>query len=277
MRKALRFGLPALLAAAAVVAGLQWAAARRGWAGAEARAAALEKQKREADLRAAQAAGEAATLRAQLLAKGITPHPAPPAGKPAAETASRLEALRELGRAQTQLQAAEAAVKELQSRVRDLEQSLEKAQLETKGLAAAEAELRETLDRSQRLARAIDAELKTKTERILQAETAERVARQEAAAAKAQAARIAPVLRELEEINRRRENYISSVQRRYRELSDQLRAIAVRVETQRDSPGAAAPDVSQIQLTVQSAEDDLRQIQTLNAQAQRAAGRIESK
>jgi chromosome segregation ATPase len=277
MNNALRWGLPALLAAAAVVAGLQWAAASRQKAALETRAAALEKEKRDAELRAAQALSAAEALRAQLLEKGIEPLPEERLKRPDAGAAARAEAVRELARAQTQLQAAEASIRDLQARVRGLEDALEKAQQESARLSAAEAELRETVDRAHRLVRATEAELKSKTERLLQAETAARVAQQDAAAAKARAAQVTPVLRELEEINRRRENYLTSLQRRYRDLTDQLRSLAVRMETQRDSPAAAAPDVSRIQSTVQSAEDDLRQIQTLNAQAQRAAARLEAK
>ncbi|MGC4048579.1 MAG: hypothetical protein QM757_03495 [Paludibaculum sp.] len=62
---------------------------------------------------------------------------------------------------------------------------------------------------------------------------------------------------------------MNSLQRRYRELTDQLRALAVRLEhSERDSPVTAAPDISRIQTTVQSAEDDLRQLLSLNTQAQ---------
>jgi chromosome segregation ATPase len=267
----------ALAAAAALIAGLQWAAARKEAAAALARAASLEKENRDAAARAAQLQTEVEALRAQLLEKGIEPVKPQPVRRTEPDVSGRVETVRELTRVQGQLQAAEASVKELSNRVRDLEEALDKSQRETKRLAAGESELRDTLDSTRRLLQATETELKTKTERALQLETAVRLAQQEAAASKSRASQVAPVLREMEEINRRRENYIVSLQRRYRDLSDHLRSIAVRMDTQRDSPGAAAPDVSRIMSTVQSAEDDLRQLGTLNAQAQRVAGKLEQK
>jgi chromosome segregation ATPase len=85
------------------------------------------------------------------------------------------------------------------------------------------------------------------------------------------------MLRELEEINRRRETYFTSILRRYKEVTEQYRALATRLESARDNVAPPGPELSRIQAAVASAEEDLRQLATLNAQAariqQKLAGR----
>ena len=96
-------------------------------------------------------------------------------------------------------------------------------------------------------------------------------------AASQKSTQAASLANELLDINRRRENVITSLQRRYREMTDVLRALTVRLDTQRDSVATVAPDISRMQSTAQSAEDDLRQLASLNTQAQRIAQKLGQK
>ncbi|MCS7042510.1 MAG: hypothetical protein NZR01_06935 [Bryobacteraceae bacterium] len=206
-------------------------------------------------------------LRRQLAEKGITPK-LPPAVEKGAEEARRLAAIRELAGAQTRLAEAQAALLEMKNRLAELEASLERANAENRRLAAAEAALQEDLDNTRRIIQAMEAELRAKNDRLAQMETALRKAREELAALGQRLAASSQIVNELAEINRRRENTVTSLQRRYRDITDQLRALAVRLDTQRDNPAAAAGDLSRIQTAVLAAEDDLKQLNVLNSQSQ---------
>ncbi len=217
--------------------------------------------------------GDLNTLRAQLAEKGIEPAVAPRAAH-LENDAKRLEALRELTQAQTKLSAATTSMGELRNHIADLESSVERLTAENKRLQAAETNVKEDLENTQNVARALEAEVKAKNERIAQMEPTLRRVREELAATQQKAAQAQPVAAELVDVNRRRENIVTSLQRRYRDVTDQLRALTVRLDTQRDNPAAAVGDISRLQTAVQSAEDELRQLGSLNTQAQRLAARL---
>jgi len=206
-------------------------------------------------------------LRGQVAEKGIAPA-LPPAVKPGVDEARRLAAVRELAGAQNRLAELQTALAEARNRVAELEASLERAAAENKRLAAAEAALNEDLENTRRVVQAMETELKAKNERLAQLESALRKTREELAALNRRVSSLGQVVQDLGEINRRRENTVVSLQRRYRDITDQLRALAVRLDTQRDNPAAAAGDLSRIQTAVLAAEEDLRQLNVLNAQSQ---------
>jgi predicted nucleic acid-binding Zn-ribbon protein len=161
--------------------------------------------------------------------------------------------------------------------VQELEESAGRLAGENKRIAASEAAAREDLDQARRVIEATEAELKAKSERLVQLEAAARRAREDLDAATKRSAVSSADLNELTDLNRRRETLVQTLQRRYRDLTNELRNIAVRIDTQRDNPAAAAPDISRIQTGVQSSEDDLRQLSALNTQAQRVAQRLGQK
>lgn len=206
-------------------------------------------------------------LRKQLVERGIAaPHP--PAPSRAAEDARRLAAIRELAAAQSRLSEVQAALVETRNRVAELEASLERATAENKRLTAAEAALQEDLDHTRRIIQAMENEIKAKNDRLTQLETALRKTREELQSLGRRSGAIDSMISEFADLNRRRENTINSLQRRYRDITDQLRALAVRLDTQRDNPAAAIGDLSRIQTAVLAAEEDLRQLNTLNSQSQ---------
>ncbi len=207
------------------------------------------------------------TLRKQLAEKGI-PAPLPPASSRSAEDARRLAAIRELAAAQSRLTETQSALVEARNRAAELEASLERVTAENRRLTAAEAALQEDLDHTRRVVQAMEAEIKAKNDRLAQIESSLRKTREELQALAQKSGAIGPMITELAELNRRRENTINSLQRRYRDIADQLRALAVRLDTQRDNPAAAIGDLSRIQAAVLAAEDDLRQLNTLNSQSQ---------
>jgi chromosome segregation ATPase len=206
-------------------------------------------------------------LRRQLAERGI-PAPAPAASSRAAEDARRLAAIRELTAAQARLTETQTSLTEARNRIAEIEASLERVTAENKRLTAAEAALNEDLDHTRRVVQAMEAEIRAKNERIAQLEASLRKTREELQAASQRAGALGPAVADLIELNRRRENTVTSLQRRYRDITDQLRALSVRLDTQRDNPAAAIADISRIQTAVLAAEEDLRQLSTLNSQSQ---------
>ncbi|MBE0659545.1 MAG: hypothetical protein IH602_17770 [Bryobacteraceae bacterium] len=219
-------------------------------------------------------------LRRRLESAGIeapTVATAPAAGARADE-AARLEAVRALAELQKRFDAAQAQVQSLQSARLELESSLEAAATDRKRLTAAEAELRENLASGRRVIEAMEAEIKTKTDRVVSLESDLRRARDANAAETRRNSQIAAILSSFDDVNRRRENTLTSLQRRFRDLTDAYRALALRLDTQRDSQTPVqitSGEVSRMTNTVQSAEDDLRQLNTLNAEAQRLTRRLQ--
>lgn len=251
--------LAALLASA--FAGLQYQRAQSAAADASrlADSARQSSVKREADL-----LGQVEALQRQLSERGIEPVvPKPVAVKP--DESRRLEAVRELSQAQSRLAAATASLTDLQNRVHELESTVDRLNNENKRLAASETSLKDDLDSTRRVVQAMDAELKAKAERLAQVDQQLRRARDEQSASSKKLTDSTASLADLADINRRRENTVTSLVRRFQSLSDQLRALALRSDSS---------EASRIQSTVQAAEDDLRQLSSLNGQAQRAAQKL---
>ncbi len=213
------------------------------------------------------------TLRKQLEAEGL--QPAAPRTSVRTVDPARLEAVKELAQLQNRYAALQSSLKDVQNRTAELEGTIERLNTENKRLTSAEADLKDQLASTQRVVQAMEPELKTKADRITQLEASLRKFQDEASGADRRQSQIAAVIRELEDINRRRENAINSIQRRYRDVSDQLRSLALRLDTQRETATpVGATDLSRISTAVQGAEDDLRQLATLNTQAQRATARL---
>lgn len=216
------------------------------------------------------------SLRRQLAERGIAPPP-PAASSRAAEDARRLAAIRELAAAQSRLTESQSALLEAGNRIAELEASLERVTAENKRLAAAESALAEDADHQRRIVQAMEAEIKAKNDRISQLEASLRKSREELQALGQRSGAFAPLVADLIELNRRRENTVTSLQRRYRDITDQLRALSVRLDTQRDNPAAAIGDLSRIQTAVLAAEEDLRQLNTLNSQSQQLMQKLASR
>lgn len=275
MRNATRWGAWGVLAIALVTIAA-WVFRQQSAAKEQAATVArLEAANRSLQERTAQLEQESNALREQVLASGMEPvkPAARPRPAPVDETA-RLESIRQLAQVQAKLNTANSAIAELRNRQQELEGTIERLSAENKRAVAESSELRESLASTRALVQALEGEMKTKSDRIAQLEAASRKLRDDGQGASQRVAEFVKSARELEDINRRRENYMNSLQRRYRELTDQYRALAVRLDTQRDNPVAFAPDVSRIQSTIQLAEDDLRQITSLNTQAQRATEKL---
>jgi uncharacterized protein YoxC len=172
------------------------------------------------------------------------------------------------------LREANSTIAELEMRIGTLEEKLRTTATENQRLSAEEQELRERVDSTVRLVGAVQTELKSRDQRLLQLELANRNLRESSASASERAARAAQAVGEVEEIGRRRETYLANILRRFRELTDQYRAVASRLDNPRENSAPAPGELSRIQTAVSMAEEDLKQITSLNAQAARAQAKL---
>ncbi|MBI2687214.1 MAG: hypothetical protein HYX27_12925 [Acidobacteria bacterium] len=171
-------------------------------------------------------------------------------------------------------------IDELREQVRELSKELSVAREDTSRadarVAAESAEskklkeqiedLRENIQSARRLSDALQVELRAKSERLVKSEASEKLMQERAARSEGAAAKVSSGERELEDLNRRREAFMTAILRRFREVNDLYRNFTLNAPT-RDTPiaGLQAGDLSRIQSAIQQSEDDLRQLQVLNA------------
>jgi chromosome segregation ATPase len=268
--------------AVVAVAALAWSLwLRNGAAALQSQIAASGEAQKAAESRAAALESDNVELRRRLEASGIA---APPPSAHAAPSAhpseqARIDAIRTLADLQKRYDALQSQVQSLTTSKSELEASLETANSERRRIAASESDLRDALASSRRVVEAMETELKTKTDRIASQEAELRRVRDAGAADTRRTSQIASILTSFEDLNRRRENTLTSLQRRFRDLTDSYRALALRLDTQRDNPSPApisSAEVSRITAAVQSAEDEIRQLNALNAESQRLTRRLQN-
>ncbi|MFN3323945.1 MAG: hypothetical protein ACK5AZ_10650 [Bryobacteraceae bacterium] len=184
-----------------------------------------------------------------------------------AELAARVDQVRLLSQMKDDLAKANESIAEMQLRVQELESEIANLTAENRRLAVAEAETQESLASSRRVVEAMQVELKGKSDRLVQLEINNRRHAEQIKTANEKINRLTASSRELEDLNRQREVYLTNILRRYRDLSDQLRALAVRVDTPQESPAPQRIDLSRIQNTLLMTEEDLKQLSSLNARA----------
>jgi len=264
--------LPLLIACLFLVL---WLGSRKEARMAEGELTQLQKAHIEAESRLQTEEDQNTTLRKQLEANGVRPAVPPPPRSTAAS--SLLDAVRRLALTQQQLSDTRAQLQALQQRAQQLDYNSSQLQSENKRLTAAASEAREELDSLRRLNETIEAELKSKAARADAAESLARRAQSETGEAKQQLSLTATTLRELDDVASRRDTYLSNLQRKYRDVNDQLRSLSARLDRYRDTSSAPSfsTDLPRLQSLVQSAEEDLRQVQSLNAQAQRLSKRLQ--
>jgi chromosome segregation ATPase len=147
-----------------------------------------------------------------------------------------------------------------------LENGAAEAAAEGKKLKAQLDDMREDVQAARRLSDALQAELRAKSERLVKVETSENLLQERVARAEASATKVSAAAKEIDDLNRRREAYLTTLLRRFREVNDLYRNFTLNVQTHEGAaPGLQAGDLSRIQSAIQQGEDDLRQVQSLNA------------
>lgn len=194
------------------------------------------------------------------------------ARKPTEVTAEALAAAEEgAARLRESLVQSKAELARLEAEISGLRARVETTTEENHRLnAAAEAGNKSLADANQTL-ESVRNDLKTYTARVSQLENANASSKQDAAAAKQTAAQVNQTVTELEGIFHRRDMYLSDILLRYREITDQYRAITGVMDSRRDrqSASVSSPEISRIQNAIALADEDLKQVHALNAQAQR--------
>lgn len=133
-------------------------------------------------------------------------------------------------------------------------------------LMAQVEELKEIVRQSKNTAMSLQAELQTRADRTVSSDATQKAMSERLVKAEAAATKMTSLSREVEDLNRRREAQIATLQRRYREVNDVYRAFLLNEQNrERAGAGNQAGDISRVQNSIQQAEDDLRQIQVLNA------------
>jgi DNA repair exonuclease SbcCD ATPase subunit len=181
------------------------------------------------------------------------------------------------------LASANRTMEEWRAHAAELRTHLDEAREEQKRLQAVESDLTEQISSLKRLVETKDTELGRKDDQLAALEAANRKLRESAGTAGEKAKQIVQTSNELQEIYRRRESYLNTLISRYRELTEQYRGFSSVLENRRGpegTPGAgisiAGPELSRIQSTIQLAEEDLRQLTALNAQAVRLQKKLAS-
>lgn len=160
--------------------------------------------------------------------------------------------------------------------------------------AKAQASAQESLQRQQADSQAQLDDLQKKLDAAL---TQSDIARQRAAALEADNTKLktdnesiaskggdaAHIIASLQDLDRRRDAYLTSILRRYRDISSDFRAMTGMLDTShdpnREPTGGACSGafLGRIQNAVSSAEDDLRQINELNERSQKLAKQLPKK
>jgi len=83
----------------------------------------------------------------------------------------------------------------------------------------------------------------------------------------------------LQDLDRRRETYLTSIMRRYRDITSQFQAMSGMLDASRNSNSSAfsGEALSRIQNAVSLADDDLRRLNNLNAQARQLEKKLTKK
>jgi chromosome segregation ATPase len=182
------------------------------------------------------------------------------------------------------LWAANQSIADWQAKTAELQTQLDQLREDQKRQTAIESNLNEQLTSSKRLIEVKDAELNAKNEQLAQLETANRKLTADAGVAGQKTSQTLKYSDELQEIYRRRESALNTLISRYKDVTEQYRAFASVLENRRGPEGAggagisiAGPELARIQNTISMAEEDLRQLNTLNAQAIRVQKKLSGK
>ncbi|MGO8734813.1 MAG: hypothetical protein ACLQVM_18710 [Terriglobia bacterium] len=243
----------ALMASVGVILRLSW------------RLAALQRQ-RTADLQSLHGLQEALRQRDLQKAPVEAESPAPPGDNHAA-LAHRDATIEQLNR---ELSEAQANVMGLQAQLLNSSEEQEKA------LAGAEerrqkeqADWQSQLDALKQDLESAQAELQASRQRVANLVADNAKLGSDNSAASARTAGLARVITDLQDLDRRRDAHLTSLMRRYRDVTSQFRAMGGMLDSSHEPNSSAFSDaaLTRIQNTVSLADDDLRQLSELNAQA----------
>jgi methyl-accepting chemotaxis protein len=174
------------------------------------------------------------------------------------DEATRQELVRLLDEKNAKLNAAESSARELRERINDLEAKLAQAVRDTEQLTASQKDLKEQVSVATRLADSLREQSQQREERLAQAEVSSQDLRKRSEETARRLTRLSELTDQMDDVSRRRDVFLNNVLRRFREATELFRTLALRIDD---------PNLARIQQTVMAADEDLRQVQALNAQA----------
>lgn len=215
----------------------------------------------------------------QMLAEASVPSEPAPAPAPASvsteEAAKRLAQVRMLAETQDRLAAATSTVEDLELRVGELEAAVASLTQQNEALKQSEAELQDRLHGSTQIVEAMQEELKGNSERLMKLEARNRALRNENREVTDRITRLVRSAHDLESVRRRQAELLDGIVSRYRQVNDQYRTVALRFNNPEQRTPTAGVDLSRIENSLTLAEDDLKELQTLNSRAARIQRRME--
>ena len=171
-----------------------------------------------------------------------------------------------------------ADITRLQAKVTDLESRIENVTADNHRLSTELDDGRRNLADASQTIETLRSQLKTNAGYVADLETANSRLKEEAATGKQSAVQTQQTVSDLEGVFRRREMYLNDILRRYKEITEQYRAMSgVRDSRDREAAPVSSAEISRIQNTIALAEEDLKQIYALNAQAQRLQKKLPAK
>ncbi|MBK5290954.1 MAG: hypothetical protein JJE04_04565 [Acidobacteriia bacterium] len=182
---------------------------------------------------------------------------------------ARQELVRLVDAKNAHLESAKAAVSDLQAKVQEMDARISALTQETTRLSEVEKDLRDKFDTASRLTDALQTEIKGNAARSTQLQTANRDLLRRSEEASRKLSRLMKTSEEMEDLSRRRETYIISLLRRYRELTDFYRTQIIRVDHPQETAIPSNSDLSRVQSVIALADEDLRQLRSINVQVSR--------
>ena len=239
------------------------------------RLAALQRQ-RAADLQSLRELQEALRQRELQKTPAEAESPTPP-GDYQAALAKRNAAIEQLNR---ELSEAQANVMGLQAQLLNSNDEHEKALASANERHQKEQEdWQSQLDALKQELESAQAESQASRQRLATLEADNAKLRSDNSAASARGAEFARAIANLQDLDSRRDAYLTSIMRRYRDITSQFRAMSGMLGSSHDTNSSAFSDtaLTRIQNAVSLADDDLRQLSELNAQARQLEKKLVKK
>jgi len=179
-----------------------------------------------------------------------------------------------------ELDEAQANIKQLQAQLSNSSDERDKALATANDLHQKEREdWQSQLDALKQQLDSAQADSQASRQRLAALEADNAKLKSASSAGSARLAESARVIADLQDLDRRRDAYLTSIMRRYRDITSQFRAMSGMLDTSRDPKSSAFSDaaLTRIQNAVSLADEDLRQLTELNAQARQLETKLAKK
>lgn len=176
---------------------------------------------------------------------------------------------------QSTLAATQSERDALAERVAAMGTDLERLRTQLEEVTTRERDLQESLQQAQRVAEALRAQLQSKDQALASLETAYQRFKDSSQSGSRQLDFVTKTVTSLEDINRRRTAILDQAVRRLKEVGDSYRTVAVRIDSNPEMQSTFNAEVGRLQSGVMAVEDQMAQINTLNAQASQLERRLE--